>query len=296
MLVRMHGGLAATATVFVVSCELVAPVDALSNGPDGSVRPSDSSDAAYDAPAPPSADVAAAGDSPGEGGGDGSVVIHTPDSGPPDGGPDASLEASVDAPVDAPADAAVGVDAAVDVGPPPCTLTSCGARAVCVAGACVPAQRVFLSSTTYTGNLGGHAGADATCQQLAAAAGLGGTWMAWISDSASCPSARFLHASNAYRLLDGTVVAASFSALVSGSLGHGIDLDQGGHPPTGTTEVWTATNPDGTLAGDGCSSFTSGNHAASTPAVGVADNTDATWTDVYLQFCDRSDHLYCFEQ
>jgi hypothetical protein len=160
----------------------------------------------------------------------------------------------------------------------------------------VLAQRVFLSSSTYTGNLGGHAGADAFCQQRATTAGLGGTWMAWISDSASSPSARFNHASDAYRLLDGTVVAASWSALVSGSLGHGIDLDESGHAPTGTTEVWTATNPDGTLAGDGCSSFTSGSHSATTPVVGVAGNTNATWTDVYLQFCDRSDHVYCFEQ
>lgn len=278
---RTHGGVAATLTVFVVSCELVAPLNGLSDDLDASYPQRDSSAPAHDAPSvAPSADVAAAGDSPAEGSGDGPLASQTLDSGSHDGGPDA------------PGDA----DATVNAGAAPCTLTSCGARAVCVAGQCVLAQRVFLSSSTYTGNLGGHAGADATCHQLATAAGLGGTWMAWISDSASCPSARFNHASDAYRLLDGTVVAASWSSLVSGSLGHGIDLDESGHPPTGTTEVWTATNPDGTLAGDGCGSFTSGSNSASTPVVGVADNTDATWTEVYLQFCDRSDHVYCFEQ
>ena len=287
---RAHGGLAAaTAALFLVSCELVAPLSGLSDDQDAASRQPDSSAAAYDAPfVVPSPDAASAGDSPAEGSGDEPIGSPAPESGPPDGGQDASI----DVPVEAAADA----DAAIDAGPPPCTLTSCGARAVCVAGQCLPAHRVFLSSATYTGNLGGHAGADATCQQLAAAAGLGGTWMAWISDSASSPSARFHQASDAYRLLDGSVVAASWSALVSGSLGHAIDRDEGGHPPTGTTEVWTATNPDGTLAGDGCSSFTSGNHSAPTPAVGVAENTNATWTDVYLQFCDRSDHVYCFEQ
>jgi len=287
MLLRWHGGLAATASFFVASCELLAPVSGLSDGADASTRQTDSNVPASDAAAP-APDAAAAADSPSEASGDEPVATQELDSGSLDSGSEASVDAAVDAAVDA--------DAAVDVGPPPCTLTSCGARAVCVGGQCVVAQRAFLSSATYTGNLGGHGGADATCQQLATAAGLAGTWMAWISDNASSPSARFHHASVAYRLIDGTVVAASWSALVSGSLGHGIDLDERGHPPTGTTEVWTATNTDGTLAGDGCSSFTSGSNAATTPAVGVADNTDATWTDVYLQFRDRSDHVYCFEQ
>jgi hypothetical protein len=245
----------------------------------------DSSVTASDAPSAP--DVAATGDSAGAESGDGPVATQVDDAGPHEGGPDASFDAPVDA---------AFVDAPVDTGPPPCTLKSCGTRAACVAGQCVLARRVFVSSSTYTGNLGGHAGADATCQQLASAAGLGGTWMAWISDSASWPSARFNQASYPYRLLDGTVFAASWSALVGGSLQHGIALDESSHPPTGTTETWTATNTDGTLNADGCSSFTSGSHTASTPAVGVAGNTDVTWTDVYLQFCDRSDHIYCFEQ
>src|SRR5688572_12673048 len=38
------------------------------------------------------------------------------------------------------------------------------------------------SATSVTGNLGGLAGADATCERLAAAVGLGGrTWRAYLS-------------------------------------------------------------------------------------------------------------------
>ena len=37
------------------------------------------------------------------------------------------------------------------------------------------------SATSVTGNLGGLAGADATCQRLATAAGHGGTWVAYLS-------------------------------------------------------------------------------------------------------------------
>jgi cysteine-rich repeat protein len=44
----------------------------------------------------------------------------------------------------------------------------------------------FVSSTTYTiSTLGGALGADAACQARAQAAGLGGTYVAWISDSTS---------------------------------------------------------------------------------------------------------------
>src|SRR5262245_58339914 len=47
----------------------------------------------------------------------------------------------------------------------------------------VPSLRFFVSSaTSVTGNLGGLAGADATCQRLAAAVGQGArTWRAYLS-------------------------------------------------------------------------------------------------------------------
>jgi hypothetical protein len=43
------------------------------------------------------------------------------------------------------------------------------------------AGRMFVTETTYSSNLGGIGGADATCQQEAQNAGLGGNWMAFIS-------------------------------------------------------------------------------------------------------------------
>lgn len=47
------------------------------------------------------------------------------------------------------------------------------------------AKRIFLTSTTYNGSLGGVAGADAKCQARATAQSLGGTWKAIISDTTS---------------------------------------------------------------------------------------------------------------
>lgn len=43
------------------------------------------------------------------------------------------------------------------------------------------AKRIFLTSITYQGNLGGVTGADTLCQGRATARSLGGTWKALIS-------------------------------------------------------------------------------------------------------------------
>src|SRR5438445_512912 len=42
-------------------------------------------------------------------------------------------------------------------------------------------KHAFVSSAIVTGNLGGLTGADALCNDLAKKAGLGGTYVAWIS-------------------------------------------------------------------------------------------------------------------
>lgn len=48
-----------------------------------------------------------------------------------------------------------------------------------------PPMRFFVTSTVQSGDLGGLAGADATCQKLATAAGAGGrTWRAYLSTQA----------------------------------------------------------------------------------------------------------------
>lgn len=218
------------------------------------------------------------------------IVLGGPDAG------DATVSDAADGASDAPSDA-VGTTSGDAEDVAGCTITSCGTRSVCTSGLCVLARRVFVSSSTLTGNLGGYSGADATCQTLANAAGLGGAWMAWISDSSSSPSARFNQASYEYALLDGTIVASDWASLTSGTLAHGIDQDEHGQPvDAGTTEVWTATATDGGLFADGCDSFGSSSSSAPTVEVGVSGNVDATWTQVYAQFCSRTDHLYCIEQ
>src|SRR5262245_34663924 len=79
--------------------------------------------------------------------------------------------------------------------------------------ACADCRRVFVTSSSpvQTGALGGVTVADEFCQSTADRRQLGGTWKAWLSTSDGSPSTRFTQSSVPYRLLDGTIVAKSWS-------------------------------------------------------------------------------------
>jgi len=72
----------------------------------------------------------------------------------------------------------------IDDGSKPCDAAVCTENGW-DASQCIPQYgvRVFVTSSSWNGNLGGLSGAGAKCQQAADAAGLGGTWVAWLSDS-----------------------------------------------------------------------------------------------------------------
>jgi hypothetical protein len=155
----------------------------------------------------------------------------------------------------------------------------------------------------YSGDLGGVSGADRACQTSADAQTLGGRWYAWLSDSSTLATAHIYAASKGYVLLDGSLVAGSPQALVSGGLAHAIDVSELGTQVTdGQTEVWTGIDVTGGMSGGFCTDNTgadwsSSGSSAPTPVVGHLDATDATWTAAYLQVCNRTNvRLYCFEQ
>ena len=114
---------------------------------------------------------------------------------------------------------------------------------------------VFITSHSYTGNLVAEAGlpsgtvgvdaANALCQSSANAAGLQGTFKAWISDPSFCPANTFTHITGNYILNDKnhTVVAYGWGDLISGSLRHVINIDEYGNPST--NDAWTATTSSG---------------------------------------------------
>jgi len=137
----------------------------------------------------------------------------------------------------------------------------------------------FVTSTTsVTGNLGGLAGADATCQRLAGAAGHNGTWRAYLSverdpSNGNQPT----HARdrigtgpwhNANRLLIANNVTELHSRTGDATLfvnEHGLPINGQwiGSPTPVEHDILTGSNPDGSLAaGFTCGDWTSSSASA----------------------------------
>jgi hypothetical protein len=158
---------------------------------------------------------------------------------------------------------------------------------------CQPYRIVFVTNTTYTGNLGGVSGADALCDALGVQFGSPWwVWRAWISDSASSPSTRFTHWAGPYVSAgSGYTIASDWADLTDGTLAYPIEL-------LGQT-VWTATNPDGTYVGStygDCSGWTVGS-SLENGETGSSSETGSGWS-LYGgdDGCGNPHHLYCFQQ
>lgn len=126
---------------------------------------------------------------------------------------------------------------------------------------------VFITDFTYSGNLGGLSGAHAICQSDADAAGLSGSYKAWLSiDSDNEPRDYFTQQNSGrpYVLVNGTFVADDWADLTDGNINAPININQnGGLDDFG--DVWTNTNTNGGVfsSNNDCSDWesTSGNAA-----------------------------------
>ena len=173
-------------------------------------------------------------------------------------------------------------------------------------------KKVFVSSQRHTGDFGGISGADSFCQGLAAAAGLQGTYYAWLSDSTTSPAARFAYASVPYKLVDGTTIANDWNDLTDGSIQHPINLDEYGNPAA-TNLIYSFTRIDGTpglftnpshncYGGDcHCNNWTNDQQLGSpTPGSAMAQSSQSNddWTDYsFVNACGPTGYpIYCFQQ
>jgi len=187
-----------------------------------------------------------------------------------------------------------------DVCPTSCASTEdCNVGLTCVDGACTQAKWVFATSTRQVGNLGGLAGADAICQARATAAGLGGTYRAWLADASGSPSTRFVQANVPYLMpvagASAIKIADSYADLVDGSLDHAIDHDELGASVTGFT--YTNVFPAGThiSAAQSCVGWTSGS-VNDTGGLGSTTAATTAWTNSGGGSCNTMARLFCFEQ
>lgn len=158
---------------------------------------------------------------------------------------------------------------------------------------------VFVTSTTYNGNLGGLIGADEKCQQAAINAGLPGIYAAWLSDSTGSPSTRFKKLNKPYKLVNGTVIANDWADLTDGTLAAPIDVSETGS--TISFRAMTSTNINGSLIGTNhCNNWTNAT-TSYTATVGSNTSTTSTWTNntsetLANRRCNSVKSLYCVQQ
>ena len=123
-----------------------------------------------------------------------------------------------------------------------------------------PAMSFFVTSVGrgFGANLGGLRGADAHCQQLAAAVGAGSPrWRAYLSAPATgdapAVDARDRIGAGPWFNARGVMVAASLAALHDGPNDLGAEqslTEKGTVVGPGRHDILTGSNPDGTLARD----------------------------------------------
>jgi hypothetical protein len=153
------------------------------------------------------------------------------------------------------------------------------------------ANFVFVtSSVTEIGSIGNLSGADEFCQARADAAGLPGTYVAWLSASTGNARDR-LGTARGWVRPDGQPVADTVDDIVAGAMFYLPQLDEYGAPVT-LTEVVTGTLMNGTVAPQTCGDWTS---TARYAQAGRPDAGMPGWTDAFVALpCTSSLPLYCF--
>lgn len=168
-------------------------------------------------------------------------------------------------------------------------------------GACtLHAKRVFISSSSYNGDLGGLTGADQSCQAVADSSVLSGTWKAWLSDSVTNVNDRFTHSNYPYILIDETTkIADDWTGLTTSGLLSMINTNEK-NKTVSSVSVWTNTNSDG------LNIFNDPNYICndwSTKNSKILANfginnlyTTSQWSNFDSATCNTRKRLYCFEQ
>jgi hypothetical protein len=179
---------------------------------------------------------------------------------------------------------------------------------VCEGGAPLPfgagKKRLFETRTRFKGNLvaaanaeggpvtNGLAAGDELCNRTAAAAGLGGTWIAWLSDSATNAIDRIQDVGPWYRL-DGALVFANKAALAGNPR---VETFVTEDCTVSDLAVWTGTLSNGTKASNTCDDWGSSGSDVHGLCGFANTTTNQKWSEGTVPLCNTAYNLYCFEQ
>ncbi|MDO8592633.1 MAG: dockerin type I domain-containing protein, partial [bacterium] len=164
----------------------------------------------------------------------------------------------------------------------------------------VRTKRIFVTSTSYTGSLGGLAGADAKCQARATVGGLTGTWKALMSDNTTNAKDRLGTAWDLLADILGMplISRASIWDTTSGYnvLNFYFYTTELGTKSGASFGVWTGTDSSGNKTTFNCQNWSS-NYYLNYSTTGRIGDLDYKWINNQSNaVCNANYYLYCFEQ
>ncbi len=170
-----------------------------------------------------------------------------------------------------------------------------------------PVEYIFVTSGTYTGNLGGLSGADTICNTEAASAGLSGTWKAILSTSSTNANTGVggdngQGVTISYDVYDtlNNLIANGPLTFWDGTHSAPISYHADGSGLGGSTSVWTGSGnnggdwayPDCGYSSCDCNGWTS-NSASIVGQTGSSGSESSDWINQSSSACNTSQPLYC---
>jgi hypothetical protein len=152
-------------------------------------------------------------------------------------------------------------------------------------------KRIFVTTSSYTGNLGGIAGADQKCMSDANKPAGSCAWKALIiGDARSITRDWVLKPNTTYYRLDGTTPLGATDGggkLLTPLYNSIIAIN---------STTWTGLNTDWSSDTNTCTNWTSAVNSLHSVYLGVTDRTDTGVISAAQGNCDGVHSLYCVEQ
>ena len=148
---------------------------------------------------------------------------------------------------------------------------------------------IFVTNGTWTGNLGGLAGADAKCNTEANSRRFSGTFQALLGSAAGIPFTRSIGYPVEYVNVTKGQIQSNFYNLFSGGIVNPVK------PGSGLGATWTGLNGDGSRSNVDCNSWTTESGLAN-GTVGLTNVITSNWLNTADAICSNLIPLYCIEQ
>ena len=161
-------------------------------------------------------------------------------------------------------------------------------------------HRIFVTSSTYNGNLGGLIGADIICTTVAGFGGISGSYRAVMSSSTESANTRLDIDGAVYmKTAAGNVtVATSGDRFWNNDLANPINVDENEATLGAMQGPWTGTNPSGGTSGIGltCTDWSIGNNSVLGSTGDTSTTASALWVNANGFTCEEMRPLYCIEE